>query len=239
MAESLKTQASTMPVINFSVESNVDSLLKEFKEDYVKPYFEEQLSIQNAICEVNLANIVMIDSKIVKSSEHSRLLKKWISNGSVKFKLIFRASRDGFTPQAFHDKCDKYKNTVTIVQSNHGKIFGGFVDSDWAVTNNYKSTPNAFLFSLSDKEKYPVKSEQHAIYSNSTYLATFGGGFDFCLAANCNTANTSYSNFGHSYDTKGKAKESLVGGYNFTTKEIEVFQVTFTGTLLAGANLKK
>lgn len=239
MAETLKTQASTFPVLDFTVESNLDALLKEFKDDHVKPYFEQHLNLQNAITEFNMGNIILIDSKILKSGDQTRLLKKWIATGSVKFKLLFRGTRDGFTAQAFHDKCDKFKNTVTLVHSNHGKVFGGFVDIDWVVTNNYKNTSNAFLFSITDKEKYPVKTPGYAIYSNSGYLATFGGGFDFYLAPGCDKTNTSYSNFGHSYEMKGKAKESLVGGYNFMTKEVEVFQVEYTGTLLAGANANK
>jgi len=97
------------------------------------------------------------------------------------------------------------------------------------------------VFSLTDKEKYPLKAnmEQYAIYTNQSYLASFGGGFDFYLCDNCNTTNSSYSNFGHSYDTKGKAKEALCGAYNFTLKEIEVYHVTYTGELqIPGAKKK-
>jgi len=81
--------------------------------------------------------------------------------------------------------------------------------------------------------------EQYAMYAHGSYLACFGGGFDFYLCDNCNSVNSSYSNFGHSYDTKGKAKEALTGAYNFTLKEIEVYHVTYTGELqIAGANKK-
>jgi len=119
------------------------------------------------------------------------------------------------------------------------KIFGGFTDTDWGVTNNYKNTDGAFLFSITDREKYNLKSPQHAMYTNSGYIAAFGGGFDFYLAANCNTTNSSYSNFGHSYDSKSKPKESLAGAYNFTTKEIEVYQIEISGSLLLGNKKKK
>jgi len=70
--------------------------------------------------------------------------------------------------------------------------------------------------------------------ANGSYLSTFGGGHDFMLCDNCNTTNSSYSNFGHTYDIKGVVKESLCGAYNFTTKEVEVFQVIYTGDLLVG-----
>ena len=185
-----------------------------------------------------MSNSYLMDSKIIKGDQ-VRLLKKWISNGLVKFKLLFRGSRDGFAASAFHQKVGSIKPTIVIVHSNHNKIFGGFSDIDWTPVTQYKATTGAFIFSITDKEKYPLKLKEHAIYTNPGYLPTFGGGFDFSLCANCDTVNTSYSNFGHSYDTKGKAKESLVGGYNFTTKEVEVFQIEYTGNLLIDGYNKK
>jgi len=71
----------------------------------------------------------------------------------------------------------------------------------------------------------------YATMANASYLATFGGGHDFMLCDNCNTTNSSYSNFGHTYEMKGKAKESLCGAYNFTVKEVETYQVIFSGEL--------
>jgi len=132
------------------------------------------------------------------------LLKKWISSGNVNFKLIYRASRDGFQASNFHSKCDTYKCTLSIVNSNSGnKIFGGFVDGiDWTASGNYKSTAKAFLFSITDKMKYPIKSStnMYATMANQSYGPTYGGGHDFMLCDNCNTVNSSYSNFGHTYD---------------------------------------
>ena len=185
-----------------------------------------------------MLNSSLIDSKIIKGDQ-AKLIKKWISNGIVKFKLLFRGSRDGFAASVFHQKVGSIKPTVVIVHSNHNKIFGGFSDTDWTPTSQYKVTTGAFIFSITDKEKYPLKLKEHAIYTNTGYLATFGGGFDFSLCGSCDTINSSYSNFGHSYDTKGKAKESLVGGYNFTTKEVEVFQIEYKGNLLIDGYKKK
>jgi len=59
------------------------------------------------------------------------------------------------------------------------------------------------------------------------------------LCDNCNTVNSSYSNFGHTYEMNGKPKESLCGAYNFTVKDYEVFQVTYSGKYEAGSGKKK
>ena len=48
-----------------------------------------------------------------------------------QWRLLFRASRDGFAPSAFHSRCDNKGPTVTVVNSD-GNIFGGFTDSSWA-----------------------------------------------------------------------------------------------------------
>jgi len=206
---------------------------KGFKEE-IQPFFDTNLSIANYINEFNSVSTVSIDSKIIKG-EQARMLKKWITNGSAKFKLVYRGSRDGFTASAFHSKCDKIKPSVTLIQSNtNNKIFGGFTDSDWTATNNYKNSTNAFVFSITEKEKFFLKPNmaQYSTYSNQAYLVGFGGGMDFYLCDNCNSASTSYSNFGHSYDNRGKAKEFLAGAYNFSVKEVEVYQVEYSGELL-------
>ena len=237
MTLNLKHQASVFPKTTFIVESDIDNLMNEFKEQSVN-FFQQNFNLNNAIHEFNMSNI-LIDSKIIEGDD-TKLLKKWISNGIVKFKLLFRGSRDGFTSNAFHKNIGDIKPTIVIAQSNHNKIFGGFTDTDWIPTMKYKNSTGAFIFSISDKEKYPLKLKQRhcAIFANSSNLVTFGGGFDFYLCDNCNSVNDSYSNFGHSYDAKGKTKESLVGGYNFKTKEVEVFQVEYTGKLI-GCKKKK
>ena len=33
-----------------------------------------------------------------------------------KFKLLYQASRDGFSTTDFHEKCDKIPNTLTIIK---------------------------------------------------------------------------------------------------------------------------
>jgi len=232
MSEVLKEQTVNFPKLNFLLESNLSDLVKDFSEQ-IHPFFNEQLSIANSIFEFNSTNAVNIDSKLIKG-EQASLLKKWISNGTVRFKLIYRGTRDGFSASTFHSKCDKFKPTVSIIQSNNNKIFGGFTDQDWTNSGNYKSSCNAFVFSITDKEKFFLKPsmEQYSIMASASYLVAFGGGHDFCLSDNCNSVNSSYSNFGHSYETNGKPKEFLTGSYNFTVKEIEVYTVGYTGELL-------
>ena len=46
-------------------------------------------------------------------------------------RLIYRGSKDGFTADVFHSKCDHKGPTLAVILSEHGKIFGGFTDIEW------------------------------------------------------------------------------------------------------------
>ncbi len=153
---------------------------------------------------------------------------------SVKqWKLQYRATRDGFTGENFHSKCDGIANTLTIIKSTNGNIFGGFTENAWKSTGGYYNDQKAFIFSLVNKENKPFKVMcsigGYAINCNSTYGPTFGGGFDIHVSSDSNSNQTSYSNFGHTYKHADyqygteKAKSILAGSYNFQTLEIEVF----------------
>jgi len=43
-----------------------------------------------------------LDSSIIKTNEHIHLLRNWITNGQVIFKLLYRGTRDGFLAADFH-----------------------------------------------------------------------------------------------------------------------------------------
>ena len=42
-----------------------------------------------------------------------------------RLNLIYRASRDGFEGSQFHAKCDNKQNTLVIIKSENGNVFGG------------------------------------------------------------------------------------------------------------------
>ena len=153
-----------------------------------------------------------------------------------QFKLLYRASRDGFEATNFHAKCDNQPRTLTIIKTTEGYIFGGYTAVAWDCSSTYKTDPNAFIFSLVNVRSTPllIPVKVNSIYSiicNATYGPTFGVGIDLYIANNSNTETTSYSNLGHCYDFKlfsygsNEAQWFLAGSYTFQTSEIEVFQL--------------
>ena len=165
---------------------------------------------------------------------------------SRKFDLIYRATRDGFDAKDFHSKCDNKGNTLTIIKSTNGNIFGGYSEIQWTnSTNQLLKDPNAFLFSLVNKENDPFKVKcpsndlngfpLYPIHCSSTHGPAFGfnggyGDYDLIISSQSNMNIESHSNFGYSFQHTSyplgsqKAQSVLAGSYNFQTVEIEVFK---------------
>ena len=148
-------------------------------------------------------------------------------------------TRDGFGSDDFHSKCDGHWNTLTIFKAKQSSyIFGGFSSVSWESPANgkYKSDPNAFIFSLTNKENQPIKMKidpnkhEYAIGCHSEYGPIFGGGHDICIANNANTTTDSFSYLGYSYKhpqyeyETNEAQTFLAGSFNFQLDEIEVYE---------------
>jgi len=150
------------------------------------------------------------------------------------WKLQYRATRDGFSGQNFHSKCDGIANTLTVIKSEHGNIFGGFTELAWDSTSRPLANPNAFIFSLVNKENKPFKVMSDfftsflAINCHPRYGPSFGN-YDISISCGSNSNRDSKSGFGHVYQhadyehNSEKARSILAGSYCFQTVEIEVF----------------
>jgi hypothetical protein len=228
IAQSLRQQVSLKPSILIATQETKKALeekLTEFKKHLataLKPGFSTG----------NIRDIThdswSLSSVILKSDVEQDLIHGWVaSDKPIRFTLLYRGSRDGFLASGFHNKVADLKPTLTLVESVQGKVFGGYTDQDWTATENYKSSQNSFLFSVTAKEKYPLNKNQQdqAIYAHSQSLSTFGANHDLSIANKCNENTTSFAALGKTYDAKGKSKEALTGANNFTVKDIEVFRI--------------
>jgi hypothetical protein len=170
-----------------------------------------------------------LDSKIISPLPNifSRLKGK-------AFRLLYRGSRDGFGGGDFHRCCDQHPNTMTLILSDNGSIFGGFTPLVWSCRNTYVSDPSrqSFVFTIKNPHNLPPrifaqKTTENAIYDHSGQGPRFGSGHDWWVYDKCNASNSSHSNLGVTYtnDTDMDGKNLLTGAYNFSVKEIEVFEV--------------
>jgi len=154
-------------------------------------------------------------------------LNEWANFPEDKiWKLAFRGSKDGFTPQKFHQCCDNKGSTFTIIKSQNNFIFGGYVPISWTSSNSYLTDQRTFIFTIKNPHnipptKYTYTNNGNAVYDHASYLSTFGGGHDFYVSGNtCSVAfPTSYS------DTTGKGSATFFGTSSITISEMEVFIV--------------
>lgn len=100
-----------------------------------------------------------MDTVIMSSVEQSQLLEL-IEKSDKIFHLCYRASRDGWLGNDFHDHCNHLSNTLVVVKTTTGYILGGYVETWW----NFPIDPtilqadkNAFLFSLTNPSNAPQK----------------------------------------------------------------------------------
>jgi hypothetical protein len=71
--------------------------------------------------------------------------------------------------------------TIIFVKNySNGYRFGGYTSVPWKGDNNYHQDARAFVFSLNNKKKYPIKnkSDQSAIGHYSDYGPIFGSDSD-------------------------------------------------------------
>lgn len=148
------------------------------------------------------------------------------------WKLLYRATDDGFSSRNFHEKCDGIPNTLTVIKSSSGNIFGGFTEKAWSSIGEYVEDRNAFIFSLLNKDNKPFKTmctyRLDAIYCHKNEGPSFGGG-DLYISSNSNINTDSSSFFSLSYrhpdyvkDTN-EAESILAGSRNFQTEQIEIY----------------
>jgi hypothetical protein len=151
-----------------------------------------------------------------------------------RWTLHYRGTRDGFKASTFHEKIDGRVNTVTIIETTKGYIFGGFARIGWDSRSSWKCDDSraSFLFTIRNphnisSRKFSLSNPSDAIYCPASYGPTFGGNHDIHVADNSNTNTSSYSNLGHGYenDTGVNGRQIFTGEYNFTVKEIEVFTI--------------
>ena len=177
-----------------------------------------------------------------------------------KWRLKYRASRDGFSAESFQAKCDGVPNTLTVIKSSSGNIFGGFAKKMWDLWSScgkscgYEACeeyglcedksalvfrdPDAYIFSLVNKEKVPFKALCSSDGENALYCSPSSGpSFGFNPVCGCDIqissdsdVRQSLANFGYTFKhpdfVEGTERaQSILAGTRlfFQTIDIEVF----------------
>jgi len=150
------------------------------------------------------------------------------NNAATIGELIYKGTRDG--DNNFHQFVDEKGPTITLIRAND-HIFGGFTSINFSSTNTgFKTDSNAFVFSLTDKKKYPVHQPTNywAIYNvTGTYAFFFGYPSDLIVYNGFLTNTRNQSKVGQCYrlNPNDTNHHSLAGTEFFTINDLEVFTI--------------
>ena len=211
------------------LEMRVKSLEDENKK--IKDDFKELLKNEISGLKVEIVKmkevkpIINSDFKIINYDSFKKL-NDWINpNRSLQFQLIFRASKDGDSSGNFHKICNGKGPSVTIVKGKNGHIFGGYVTVPFSSDNKIHYDENAFLFSLTNLKKIPIKIKDQAVchYSGWGPYIGYKDHCDLAIDNGCLNKNSSYCE-PKSYDFN---RIDLIGTNqkNFGVSDYEVYLV--------------
>eukprot|EP01125_Pyxidicula_operculata_P005477 TRINITY_DN1940_c1_g1_i2.p1 TRINITY_DN1940_c1_g1~~TRINITY_DN1940_c1_g1_i2.p1 ORF type:complete len:394 (-),score=56.74 TRINITY_DN1940_c1_g1_i2:385-1566(-) len=162
---------------------------------------------------------------------YSDIIHQWVLPDS-KFRLLYKGSRDGFRSGDFHQRCDNYGETLTIIESCEGYIFGGYSAIPWKSDDHIVKVNRAenqqFIFTLFNPHQIPPtkfegEDDVDIIYFNS--CGPVFGRSDIIISDMCNQASSSI-NFPDSFvDTTNIGKSLFTGSHQFNVSDIEVYEV--------------
>lgn len=163
-------------------------------------------------------------SEVVTSTMNPRLTRnqqKAICSqlGNVKLQLLFKASINGFTSAAFHQRCDNHSPTVTVGYNSSGYMFGGYTSQPFSQSGQYVNDDDAFLFSLSGEyvTTYPTSYPCYAMKMISNTGPYFGEDLIFLHGGQKVTfKHASYYN---------SMNAAVMHGNNLNLIECEVYEV--------------
>jgi hypothetical protein len=89
-----------------------------------------------------------INSKIISDSES---IKSMFDRAVDKVDLLFRASEKKFDIREFHKACDENEHTLVLIETEFGKVIGGYTPIAWRSTKKHwapDKLQESFVFSL-------------------------------------------------------------------------------------------
>ena len=193
---------------NFNNNSKVKTILQTENHQiisgdsngFLKVWTPQNLGNYLINCRENMDKI--FNGSLIVNNEEKEMVCKWIESNNNPIsttELLYRLTRDGDTPQAFHSRCDNKGITITFIKNySNGYRFGGYTTVPWTGNNDYQPDSKAFLFSLNNKKKFPIKNsnDSNAVGRYQNYGPIFGGDTDiyFHSGGNWSSGNNASCN---------------------------------------------
>ena len=170
--------------------------------------------------EINKLKNKLNEMTSLLKKEEKNFLKNSISKKNLTFDLIFSSKEDGFDAEIFHQKCDNFNNTLTVILTENDEKIGGFTTSNWLGNGEEKNDKNSFVFDLKNKKIFKkLKENKTSIICFENRGPMFGKPCDFGLKEDMREGfskkNGSFTN----------NLELTNGKENFVVKEIEIYNI--------------
>lgn len=173
------------------------------------------------------------ESQILSNAENEKLLfNEWLGK-EFTMDLLYSSDLHGQDVSIFHERCDGESETLTLIQTNKGRRFGGFTYLKFSSENKFENgNGEDFIFTLDKKMMFKNdKNHIYALYNNPNMFPTFGYPSDIYVHKTCFTSSSSYCSFPSSYGVEAVLSEPrqdyFAGSHDFTVSMIEVFKINF------------
>ena len=195
----------------------INNLKKIIEKNKVKDISKDSKIIRN----INDINFIFKRLKMVKLNNNNK------ENININLNLLYRATKDGGMAKDFHSRCDKYNNTLVLVETKKGLRFGGFTTKTWEGEEIDKEDKNAFCFSLDKMKIYNSIKGKPAIFSSPSSGPTFENCI-FEIKDNCfEYGGMCSEDNGDNYDNQESKYEINNGEEEFEVKDVEVLEVIY------------
>ena len=189
---------------------NLETLIQELTEKLEKTQEKE---VKGDIIH-NMKELKLITKKIKKKKSTRMIID-----------LLYKASIDGDSAQVVHQKCDKAKNTIVLIETKNGKRFGGYTTCNWSGNCIEKKDSEAFIFSFDKMKTYDNIPGDNAIGCYPKFGPVF-------LGCQIKIFDDAFVNGGTTYEKELNFNTTedyeLTGGdKTFEIKDIEVYEVIY------------
>ena len=209
-----KKEIEFLKTNNKELKDNYENLKKQFNQ------FSEEIN--------NKINNLNQPLKLENNTEYLNKIKYWINpNSNIKFKLLYKMSRDGDKIQTFHKLCDNINSpTVCLISLKDGNIIGGYTTLTWDCSGKWKKDNDSFVFNLNKNLKCEKVSNTNSIYCERRYALYFDC-FGYDESSNFSMKNLFYGGISFGYY---KNADQLLDYKTNTLEpnEVEVFEVVIS-----------
>ncbi|CAB4387780.1 unnamed protein product [Rhizophagus irregularis] len=211
-------------------------------DDLIKFHITPNKKLSNDNVGLSRQSKFIYDSTLIER-QHFAVLASWIDkkenlhliNIPYKFNLLYRASRDGNTPAAFHAKCDNKGATIVVAKiKNSEQIVGGYNPLYWNSIVHELSTFDSFIYFFADVKNIVTAKVSYSngnafsIGNNPNYAPIFGGGYDLYHHGYGVWYSNNYENTSSYPKIDGIPSEvgyNRINSVKFNVNDYEVFQV--------------